>query len=203
MGFKGLFISGGAPPKSKGEASDEMDAILRSVGVDPKNSTNPTSPGQPVRLAPLGTGIQVSAAPVPLLDPLAADLQHVYEQAGITPEEQQLVNTVSKLVSDLAALPPEVKRTAVEASMKAVGIDKIRATNVWGRQQRAIDGWIQLGQRHTASKQSDQNNTIQRLQRQIADAQTVLSSLQQTQERFESSFATHRSNIANFLSFFS
>lgn len=145
-----------------------------------KYNTESAPPPPPVELK----------GPLPSAEGGKLDFPKIFEAAGISSEEQGRVQKAQELLKTLPAeTPVAVKRQIVEASLKAFGYPIRDLIEAGCEEIQALEAYIQRKAQDTAKSLTDAAGRIEKLQKEIADLQTVM---QQTRD--EQSSATKLCN---------
>lgn len=103
------------------------------------------------------------------------DFPAVYRAAGVDDDEQGRIDKALALLKTLPAeTPKEVKRSIVEASLKAFGypVDQIIEAGV--AEIQALQAFIEIGQRDTQKVLGEANQRIEALQQEITELKALM-----------------------------
>ncbi|MBL8112516.1 MAG: hypothetical protein JNK60_06500 [Acidobacteria bacterium] len=158
----------GLPDMPSAGGADDADAIIaRAAGLPSRGtSPGPSSPGPPapVKPTPAAPGGQV-------------DFPKVFEAFGNDAEEQSRVDRAKQL---LASLPAEtdaaLKKTIVEASLKAFGIPTDKIIEAAAEQIQALEGYIRAGA-------ADTTKVLEEAQKRIADFEEEIRRIKDVMEQ--------------------
>lgn len=148
--------------------------------IEQEEEASPKSAEEVLAEVEAGEPAAAAPAPVKLEGEVAAaaaapgpgggfDFAAVYRAAGISPEAQ---DRVQKAIALLQELPPDspgaVKRQIVEASLKAFGYPVEQIVEAGETEIRALEAFIDLGERNIATTVEKSNERIEELTAEIA-----------------------------------
>jgi hypothetical protein len=103
------------------------------------------------------------------------DFPGVYRAAGIDDDEQGRIAKAQSLLKTLPAeTPREVKRTIVEASLKAFGYPVEQIIEAGAQEIQALQAYIEIGQRDTQKLLSQGNERIAALEKEMAEVRRLM-----------------------------
>lgn len=103
------------------------------------------------------------------------DFPGVYRAAGIADDEQGRIAKAQSLLKTLPAeTPREVKRTIVEASLKAFGYPVDQIIEAGAQVIQALQAYIEIGQRDTQQLLSQGNERIAALEKEMAQVRRLM-----------------------------
>lgn len=165
-GLPDMPSAGGAPDDAAANDADAIIARAASRGGAASSASGPSSPGLP---APVG--------PTPAAPGGQVDFPKVFEAFGNDAEEQSRVDRAKQL---LASLPAEtdagLKKTIVEASLKAFGIPTDKIIEAAAEQIQALEGYIRAGA-------ADTTKVLEEAQKRIADFEEEIRRIKNVMEQ--------------------
>lgn len=172
LGSEPSSIDTGLPDMPSAGAADEADAIIaRAAGIPSRGGASPSAatPSAPGPPAPVG--------PTPAAPGGQVDFPKVFEAFGNDAEEQSRVDRAKQL---LASLPAEtdagLKKTIVEASLKAFGIPTDKIIEAAAEQIQALEGYIRAGA-------ADTTKVLEEAQKRIADFEEEIRRIKNVMEQ--------------------
>lgn len=150
---------------------DEDERATAEADVPVSIEPEPEAVAAPRASAP-ARAAQAGLAGAPLVPPGkahdAATFRGVYRAAGVGDDSQEKVEKVLTLLASLpASTPIDVRRTIVEASLKAFGFDIAKIVAAANNQLKALDTYVRLNEQQTAKSITDAQAQIAQLEDKV------------------------------------
>ncbi|MBL8610566.1 MAG: hypothetical protein JNL38_24725 [Myxococcales bacterium] len=176
-------------------AEPEASAADEAVDVEVPGGSAPPAPA-PARL----TG-------APLVPPGkahdTATFRGVYRAAGVADEAYDRVEKALALVASLPeSTPVEVRRTIVEASLKAFGVPVDGILDAASAELGALDAYVAEGDKRTREIELDAKARVERLTREIAEIQRLVELQRATHGELVRATANERDRVGHVFDFF-
>lgn len=188
----GLFVQGEPAPA----AADPQPEVPPHL---PSRAGRPDLPPQVSAANPEVPPLQVvEAAPeVPI------DLAEVARIAGVTPDEQKMVDRAVDLLRSLPAeTPADLKRQIVGASLQAFGIAVDKILEAVLLHNRALDQYVQAQEAKTRTEVDKRNRRLEELLREAEQIRAETQQIQASQGGIAAGCMRHRRSLREVLDFF-
>lgn len=132
-----------------------------------------------------------------------ATFRGVYRAAGVADEAYDRVEKALALVASLPeSTPVEVRRTIVEASLKAFGVPVDGILDAASAELGALDAYVAEGDKRTREIELDAKARIERLTREIAEIQRLVELQRTTHGELVRATANERDRVGHVFDFF-
>lgn len=185
---------------------DEDERATAEADVPVSIEPEPEAVAAPRASAP-ARAAQAGLAGAPLVPPGkahdAATFRGVYRAAGVGDDSQEKVEKVLTLLASLpASTPVDVRRTIVEASLKAFGVPVDGILDAAAAQLSALDAYVGEGEKRTRDVELDAKNRVERLSREIAEIQRLVELQRASHGELVRATADERDRVAAVFDFF-